>query len=43
MCKQCSTRMWDDEDGVLYCPNCGWEPGHPVEVDDGEQAEADGD
>jgi len=30
-CKQCETRMWDDEDDRLYCPNCGWEAGTTVE------------
>lgn len=33
-CKVCDTRMWDDDDGVLYCPNCGWQAGTPVDEDD---------
>lgn len=23
--------MYEDEDGSVYCPNCGWEVGTPVE------------
>lgn len=30
-CKRCDTRMWEDEDGAIYCPNCGWEIGTPVD------------
>lgn len=30
-CKRCETRMYEDEDGLVYCPNCGWEVGTPVE------------
>lgn len=22
--------MYEDEDGALYCPSCGWEVGTPV-------------
>lgn len=34
MCKRCGTRMWDDDDGTIYCPNCGWEPNTPVDTDE---------
>lgn len=27
VCKRCSHRMWDDEDGGVFCGTCGWEVG----------------
>lgn len=32
-CKRCDNRMYEDEegDGSIYCPNCGWEIGTPIE------------
>jgi hypothetical protein len=26
--------MYDDDDGVLYCPACGWEVGMKLNDDD---------
>lgn len=33
-CKRCTSRLWDDDDGSLYCANCGWEVGSDVDDDD---------
>lgn len=34
MCKRCGVRMWDDDDGTIYCPNCGWSPGEKVDTEE---------
>lgn len=26
-CRRCQERMWEDEDGSVFCGSCGWEVG----------------
>ena len=37
-CKQCDTRMWEDE-GEVWCPNCGWSPHMPIEDEESPEGE----
>lgn len=30
-CRRCAERMWDDDDGNVYCGTCGWEAGTLVD------------
>jgi uncharacterized Zn finger protein (UPF0148 family) len=35
-CKRCNERMWDDDDGTVYCGTCGWEVGTVVDEPTGQ-------